>query len=59
MIDEVMAQIAALLPPDYRGVYSDLAAATERYLRFPPGAESNLQRTLSSEAAQLNSRKHA
>jgi 1-acyl-sn-glycerol-3-phosphate acyltransferase len=44
MIDEVMYQMAALLPPAYRGVYSDLAAATETYLRFPPGAESNLRR---------------
>jgi 1-acyl-sn-glycerol-3-phosphate acyltransferase len=44
MIDEVMYQMAALLPPAYRGVYSDLAAATEIYLRFPPGAESNLRR---------------
>jgi len=43
MADEVMYQIAALLPPAYRGVYSDLAAATETYLRFPPGAESNLR----------------
>lgn len=45
MADEIMYQLAALLPPAYRGVYSDLAAATEKYLRFPPGAESNLQRT--------------
>jgi 1-acyl-sn-glycerol-3-phosphate acyltransferase len=44
MIDEVMYQMATLLPPAYRGVYSDLAAATETYLRFPPGAESNLRR---------------
>ncbi|MGQ9493222.1 MAG: lysophospholipid acyltransferase family protein [Anaerolineae bacterium] len=34
MTDEIMAQIAALLPPEYRGVYSN-AAATRRYLRFP------------------------
>lgn len=44
MIDEVMYQMAALLPPAYRGVYSDLAAASEAYLRFPPGTESNLRR---------------
>ena len=44
MTDEIMYQIAALLPPAYRGVYSDLAAATEAYLRFPPGVESNLRR---------------
>ena len=42
--DEVMYQIAALLPPPYRGVYSDLTAATETYLRFLPGAGSNLRR---------------
>jgi 1-acyl-sn-glycerol-3-phosphate acyltransferase len=42
MADEIMHQLAALLPPAYRGVYADLAAATEMYLRFPPGAESNL-----------------
>lgn len=45
MVDEIMYQVAALLPPAYRGVYSDLAAATEAYLRFPPGAESNLRHT--------------
>jgi 1-acyl-sn-glycerol-3-phosphate acyltransferase len=28
MADEVMYQIASLLPPSYRGVYSDLSAAT-------------------------------
>ena len=44
MTDEIMYQMAALLPPAYRGVYSDLASATETYLRFPPGAESNLSR---------------
>jgi 1-acyl-sn-glycerol-3-phosphate acyltransferase len=42
MTDEIMYQLAALLPPAYRGVYSDLEAATETYLRFPPGVESNL-----------------
>jgi 1-acyl-sn-glycerol-3-phosphate acyltransferase len=44
MTDEIMYQMAALLPSAYRGVYSDLAAATETYLRFPPGVESNLCR---------------
>jgi hypothetical protein len=44
MVDEIMYQIAALLPPGYRGYYSDLAAATERYLEFPPGSRSNLIR---------------
>ena len=32
--DEIMYQIAALLPPEYRGYYSDLGAATTQYLRF-------------------------
>jgi 1-acyl-sn-glycerol-3-phosphate acyltransferase len=44
MTDEIMYQMAALLPSAYRGVYSDLAAATETYLRFPSGMESNLRR---------------
>ncbi|MBN1581443.1 MAG: 1-acyl-sn-glycerol-3-phosphate acyltransferase [Anaerolineae bacterium] len=34
MIDEVMYRIAVLLPPEYRGYYSDLNAATTKYLRF-------------------------
>lgn len=44
MTHEIMYQMAALLPSAYRGDYSDLAAATETFLRFPPGAASNLQR---------------
>ena len=32
--DEIMYQLAALLPPAYRGYYSDLMAATQEYLRF-------------------------
>jgi 1-acyl-sn-glycerol-3-phosphate acyltransferase len=32
--DEIMYQIAALLPPAYRGEYAELAAATQKYLRF-------------------------
>jgi len=44
MADEIMYQLAALLPPSYRGAYADMSAATETYLRFPPGAESNLRR---------------
>jgi 1-acyl-sn-glycerol-3-phosphate acyltransferase len=35
--DEVMFQMARLLPPRNRGVYSDFTAATKRYLRFSPG----------------------
>ncbi len=44
MADEIMYQMAALLPPAYRGVYSDLSATTETYIRFPSGAKSNLGR---------------
>lgn len=51
MIDEIMYQIAALLPPSYRGVYANLSAATETYLRFPATSESNLQRTLDRESS--------
>lgn len=40
--DEVMYQLAALLPPEYRGIYSDLEKATETYLHFEPGVPSNL-----------------
>jgi 1-acyl-sn-glycerol-3-phosphate acyltransferase len=46
MTDEIMYQIAALLPPDYRGYYADLSAATETYLRFPAPSESNLRRAI-------------
>ncbi len=43
MLREVMYQLAALLPPPYRGVYADLENATECHLIFPPGSESNLR----------------
>ena len=43
MADEAMYQLAALLPPEYRGHYADLAAASEAYLRFPEGSGSNLR----------------
>ncbi|NLE43769.1 MAG: 1-acyl-sn-glycerol-3-phosphate acyltransferase [Chloroflexi bacterium] len=42
MADQIMYQLAALLPPEYRGVYADLQSASETYLRFGPGASSNL-----------------
>jgi 1-acyl-sn-glycerol-3-phosphate acyltransferase len=42
MVDEIMYQLAALLPPEYRGEYADLSKATEKYLRFTPPAKSNL-----------------
>ncbi len=50
MVDEIMYQIAALLPPSYRGVYADLSAATETYLRFPEKSVSSLQETLDRES---------
>lgn len=42
MTQEAMYQLASLLPPERRGVYSDLDSATEEYLTFPPGSTSNL-----------------
>jgi 1-acyl-sn-glycerol-3-phosphate acyltransferase len=42
MTDEVMYQMAALLPARNRGVYAHLDDATELYLRFPGGSQSNL-----------------
>lgn len=36
MLDEIMYQLAALLPPANRGAYSTLEAATEKYLVFLP-----------------------
>jgi len=47
MTAEIMYQLAALLPPAYRGYYSDLSRATETYLRFAPGVANNL--TLASD----------
>ncbi len=47
MTDQIMYQLAALLPPEYRGVYADLESATETYLRFPQGSRSNLQTGIS------------
>jgi len=44
MIDEVMYQMSALLPPAYRGVYSDLNTATEMYLTFQPGLNTTTSR---------------
>jgi 1-acyl-sn-glycerol-3-phosphate acyltransferase len=36
MLDEAMYQMAALLPPEYRGAYADLEKATQAYLDFVP-----------------------
>ncbi len=42
IVDEIMYQIAGLLPQKYRGVYSDLSSATETFLQFIPPSRSNL-----------------
>lgn len=42
MSDEAMYQLAALLPPEHRGIYADLDQATENHLGFPEGNSSNL-----------------
>lgn len=42
MTDEIMYQLAALLPPAYRGWYADLSRATEQFLRFSAPGHSNL-----------------
>ena len=34
MIDEVMFQMAGLLPAQYRGAYADLKTASHKYLVF-------------------------
>ena len=44
IVDEMMYQLAALMPPPYRGVYSDLEHATETYLEFEHPGDSNLLR---------------
>jgi 1-acyl-sn-glycerol-3-phosphate acyltransferase len=44
IVDEMMCQIAALMPARYRGFYSDLDAATEIFLRFDAPHTSNLGR---------------
>jgi 1-acyl-sn-glycerol-3-phosphate acyltransferase len=37
---EVMYQIAALLPPEYRGVYSDMSRSSSRFLSAAPCAQA-------------------
>lgn len=34
MLDEMMVQLAAILPPEYRGVYADMGKSTTCYLSF-------------------------
>ena len=42
MVDEIMYQIAAILPPKYRGYYSNLRSATETFIEFQNPFQSNL-----------------
>jgi len=42
--NEIMYQLAALLPPAYRGAYSDLSRTRQEYLIFASGVHSNLLR---------------
>ncbi len=44
MLDEVMYQMAALLPAQYRGLYADLDTASQHHLRFLAGVTSRLAR---------------
>lgn len=37
--DEIMYQLATLLPMQYRGEYSDLSKATTQFIQYPNGAE--------------------
>ena len=42
MTSEIMYQMAALLPPQNRGLYADLENATSKYLVFEEGVPNNL-----------------
>lgn len=42
LTDEIMYQLASLLPADYRGFYSNLESASQDHLNFPGGIESSL-----------------
>jgi 1-acyl-sn-glycerol-3-phosphate acyltransferase len=44
LLDEIMYQLAALLPAEYRGIYSDLDQASDRHLVFSDTARNNLHR---------------
>ena len=39
MTDEAMYQLAALLPPEQRGLYADLEQATAKYVKFAPAGD--------------------
>jgi 1-acyl-sn-glycerol-3-phosphate acyltransferase len=42
--EEIMFQLASLLPEEYRGQYSNLYQASEEYLVFDVGMDSNLRK---------------
>jgi 1-acyl-sn-glycerol-3-phosphate acyltransferase len=42
MTDEIMYQLAALLPPAYRGAYADFSMASTKYLVFSEGGNNDL-----------------
>ncbi len=42
MTNEIMYQLSALLPPDYRGVYSDFSLASDTFLTFADPSNNNL-----------------
>jgi 1-acyl-sn-glycerol-3-phosphate acyltransferase len=42
MTDEIMYQLAALLPPKYRGAYADFSAASTKHLIFSSAGGNNL-----------------
>lgn len=42
--EEIMFQLASLLPEEYRGEYSNLHQASEEYLVFDVGMDSNLRK---------------
>ncbi len=51
--DEIMYQVAALLPPYYRGYYCDMSQAKETYLCFDEGVASNLLRTAETDGLDM------
>jgi 1-acyl-sn-glycerol-3-phosphate acyltransferase len=52
--EEIMYQLASLLPEKYRGEFSDLSKATEEYLSFDIGLESNLEKARRTPRTSLS-----
>ncbi len=55
--NEIMYQMAALLPEKYRGIYADLSRATEEFLEFDAGHSSNLRLRENASASLKHSEK--